>query len=136
MIALERAAGTAAHWREQDYRRIFERGGQPRVALVADQPDNLLGFVVASAATHEWEIENVVVASEAKQRGVGSQLVNELIAVARARGAEDIWLEVRESNQAARRLYEKCEFGVAGRRRGYYRDPEEDGLVYSLKLGS
>ena len=48
------------------------------------------------------------------------------------RGAGAVFLEVRESNRAARALYEKWAFLESGRRRGYYKDPEEDAILYRL----
>jgi len=47
----------------------------------------------------------------------------------RSRGGIDVYLEVRESNHAARALYEKWAFQEAGRRKSYYRDPDEDALL-------
>lgn len=44
---------------------------------------------------------------------------------------EAVFLEVRESNMAARRLYEKLGFAETGRRRGYYANPPEDAVLYS-----
>ncbi len=130
MMALESAAGTAAHWREEDYRRIFELGGVPRVALVMKEARGLAGFIVANAVCEEWEIENVVVAEECTRRGIGTRLVRELVSAAHKAGATAVLLEVRESNVAARSLYEKCGFAEAGRRTGYYSGPEEHGLLY------
>lgn len=134
MMALERAATTAAHWREEEYRRIFEPKSVTRLVLVSEGPDGLAGFVVAIVADDEWEIENVVVADHHQRRGIGSRLVSELTRAARARGATAVFLEVRESNAAARSLYERCAFERVGRRRCYYRDPEEDALIYRLAL--
>jgi len=50
--------------------------------------------------------------------------------VARAKGAQSIFLEVRESNQAARSLYEKWAFVESGRRIRYYQNPQEDAIAY------
>ena len=47
-------------------------------------------------------------------------------------GAAAVFLEVRESNRAARALYEKWAFLESGRRRGYYKDPEEDAILYRI----
>ena len=44
--------------------------------------------------------------------------------------ARTILLEVRESNSAARKLYEKCGFVQSGRRQRYYKQPEEDAILY------
>jgi ribosomal-protein-alanine N-acetyltransferase len=52
--------------------------------------------------------------------------------LARERGADTVFLEVRESNLAARRLYEKATFVEKGRRQLYYQEPEEDAIVYQL----
>jgi ribosomal-protein-alanine N-acetyltransferase len=61
-------------------------------------------------------------------------LLQEFLALARSRGTEKVFLEVRESNLAARRLYEKSAFSESGRRRFYYREPQEDAIVYQLVL--
>ena len=52
--------------------------------------------------------------------------------MARARGAKAVFLEVRESNQAARALYEKWAFLESGRRRRYYQEPDEDAILYRI----
>ena len=80
----------------------------------------------------EWEIENIAVAGPARRRGLGTRLLGELLDLARGRGADAVFLEVRESNHAARALYEKWAFLESGRRRGYYKDPEEDAILYRL----
>jgi ribosomal-protein-alanine N-acetyltransferase len=80
----------------------------------------------------EWEIENIAVAGPARRRGLGTRLLGELLDQARDRGADAVFLEVRESNRAARALYEKWAFLESGRRRGYYKDQEEDAIVYRL----
>ncbi len=52
----------------------------------------------------------------------------------RARGARAAWLEVRASNAAAQAMYTDAGFVPAGLRRGYYRRPPEDALIYRLDL--
>jgi ribosomal-protein-alanine N-acetyltransferase len=59
-------------------------------------------------------------------------LLGEFLRLARERGADTVFLEVRESNLAARRLYEKATFVEKGRRQLYYQEPEEDAIVYQL----
>jgi ribosomal-protein-alanine N-acetyltransferase len=133
MLDLERRAVTAAHWKEQDYQRLFQPGGG-RLALVLEEEGEVSGFVVGRDLGEEWEIENVAVAGPARRRGLGTRLVGELLDHARARGARSVYLEVRESNRAARALYEKWAFVEGGRRKSYYRAPEEDALVYRLSF--
>ena len=74
----------------------------------------VLGFVIARCATAEWEIENVVVATEKRNGGMGVKIIQEMLLQAQSAGATSVLLEVRESNMAARRLYEKLGFSQHG----------------------
>ncbi|MCI0355381.1 MAG: ribosomal protein S18-alanine N-acetyltransferase [Acidobacteria bacterium] len=131
LIALERHAATAAHWAEADYERLFAAGGPERLALVLEEAE-VVAFLVARGVDAEWEIENVAVAGAARRRGLGTRLLGELLNRLRARGVESVFLEVRESNRAARALYEKWAFVENCRRADYYRDPVEGAIQYSL----
>ena len=131
MLALERAAETASHWSETQYRQIFSAPG--RLALVAES-GAIEGFLVARQIGPEWELENIVVSSAARRRGEATRLITELLDRAQAEHAEAIFLEVRESNQPARALYEKCGFMQVGLRKGYYQRPEENAVAYKYKF--
>ena len=138
MRALEQQTETAAHWAEREYDALFAVEAPPRIALVATSEADagrVIGFVIARCATAEWEIENVVVAREERNRGVGIKIIRELLLQAQSAGATSVLLEVRESNLAARRLYEKLGFSQQGRR-NYYRDPEEDALLLSFSMAN
>ena len=126
LLALEGGSAGAAHWSKAEYQRVFAEAG--RVVLVIEE-DSVQGFIVGRDLGPEWEIENIVVASSVQRRGLGSRLVQELLDLARNRGAQAVFLEVRESNSAARALYCKMGFTESGRRKSYYRNPEEDALV-------
>lgn len=129
MMDLERHAAMAGHWRKQDYLRIFN-GAKSRLSMVLEEDGNALAFIVVANVGAEWELENIAVAAEARRRGLGTRLMTEFMDVARGRGAESVFLEVRESNRAARALYEKWAFVETGRRRGYYSEPAEDAVIY------
>ncbi len=106
-----------------------------RIALVATTGSNSIhGFVIARCLSEEWEIENVVVADEQRRSGVASTLIGELLRKAAEAAITEVLLEVRESNVAARQLYEKLGFSEFGRRPGYYRDPIEDGLLLRISI--
>jgi ribosomal-protein-alanine N-acetyltransferase len=62
-------------------------------------------------------------------RGIGTALLHHVLAEARQLGARRATLEVRASNEAARRLYERLGFYVAAVRRNYYSHPVEDALI-------
>jgi len=129
MFALERQSGTAAHWSEQEYGALFAPEAPRRMAVVATETAELLGFAIVRCGSEEWEIENVVVAAPHRRRGVGGELVRQILRAARQAGAVSILLEVRESNLPARKLYEQLGFAKIGRRTAYYHDPLEDALV-------
>jgi ribosomal-protein-alanine acetyltransferase len=131
LMALEKDAATAAHWSAGQYRNIFSKA-QPRIALVVEDRSTIQGFLIARAIGPEWEIENLAIAGPARRHGLATQLLGEFLNTARSRGATAVFLEVRESNSAARRLYEKWVFVASGRRPNYYRDPEEAAITLRL----
>jgi ribosomal-protein-alanine N-acetyltransferase len=102
---------------------------------VRETPE-LLAFLVAHHLGPEWELENIVVAPFARRKGLGARLVGELLTHVREAGSEHVFLEVRESNQPARILYEKSGFKETGRRSGYYMNPSEDAILYRRGLRS
>ena len=132
MMALEKRAATAAHWSPEQYEALFRASDPGRVALILWEESDLLGFVIARVVGEEWEIENIAVGGPARRRGLGTRLLGELLDLARAKDAAAVFLEVRESNLAARALYEKWAFVETGRRKRYYREPEEDAVLYRL----
>ena len=140
MMDLERACPAAAHWTGGQYRRAFEKeeGDAEGLVLLAEetgsQLSGILGFLVARRIAHEWELENIVVAPEARRTGIGRQLLAGLLTRARETGSESVSLEVRESNLDARSFYEKNGFRRAGRRPMYYNSPQENAILYQLGL--
>jgi ribosomal-protein-alanine acetyltransferase len=144
ILEIERAASTAAHWKEEDYAAILARAGSTRadanpagarrVVLVAEERGRVLGFMVAQAATVEWEIENVVVEAQARRRRLASRMIERLLDIATSRNAISVSLEVRESNAAARALYANAGFAQVGHRAKYYSNPEEDAVIYRFNL--
>ena len=100
-----------------------------------DAAAGLLGYVVALVVGPEAEIADLAVAPEARRLGIGRALLDRVLAELGEAGARSVYLEVRESNEAARTLYERHGFGSVGRRRGYYRHPVEDALVLMREIG-
>ena len=126
MMEIARRSVTAAQWNQDQYEQTFSTS---RVALVIEEAGHVVGFIVGRDAAGEWEIENIAVTADARRRGLGSHLVGEFLHYVRSSGGIQVFLEVRESNNAARALYEKWAFVEAGRRTGYYNDPPEDALI-------
>jgi ribosomal-protein-alanine N-acetyltransferase len=137
LVALAQESESAAHWSACEYEALFAADAPRRVAIVAASEaarDEIAGFVIARCGHEEWEIENIVVGPESQRQGIAGRLIKELVRRVRQSDLQSVLLEVRESNSAARALYEKAGFKEEGRRRGYYRNPEEDALVLRLKL--
>ena len=94
------------------------------------------GYFLMSIAAGEAHVLNVCVAPELQGQGHGRRLLQALVHIARGRGVERIFLEVRPSNLGAIRLYHREGFNEIGRRPRYYpaRDGREDALVMALEL--
>jgi ribosomal-protein-alanine N-acetyltransferase len=132
ILAIEQAESAAAHWTAEQYKRRLQSKAQAACSLVAESQGNICGFLCANIVAGEWEIENVVVAEEFRRHGIGAELMRSLIANWEKLAGSALLLEVRESNAAARALYTKHGLREVGRRRGYYRDPAEEAVLYAL----
>lgn len=95
-----------------------------------------VGHGVLSAAGDECHLLNLTVKPESQSNGLGGKLLQHLMRQGQERGAETAFLEVRESNHPAIRLYERCGFNEIGRRRDYYPavGGREDALVMAYTL--
>lgn len=122
----------SAPWEESTFRGLMRR---PSAALlVAETDDELTGYSVMWFAADEGELGDIAVVPERRGEGIGRKLLRESISVAASRGTRSLYLEVRESNGAARRLYEKVGFSVVGVRKQYYTEPVEDAIVMKLDV--
>ena len=104
------------------------RSGVPFFVAV-DGQDAAVAYVVAHFGADEGEILNLGVAPAHRRRGLARALVEHTLAALRGRGVRSVFLEVRESNVAARHLYERLGFAPVGKRAGYYRRPTEAAVV-------
>ncbi len=134
MMELAKQATTAALWSREQYGTALSGSPPSRAVLVIEEEAGVQGFIVGKSFDEEWEIENIVIATAVQRRGLGTRLLREFLDLARSKGADRIFLEVRESNLAARRLYEKWAFVESGRRKRYYHEPEEDAIVYQMRF--
>ena len=105
-------------------------------AWVLEQDGRVIGYGVLSLAVDEAHVLNVCAAPEVQGRGHGRRLLRCLLQIARVRGAQRVFLEVRPSNANAIALYHDEGFNEIGRRPRYYpaRDGREDALVMAIEL--
>ncbi len=80
------------------------------------------------------QVLNIAIRPDKRNQGLGYRLLTEVIEQGKNRGIKNIWLEVRVTNRAARRLYRKLGFEKVGIRRHYYPDTREDAISMSLPL--
>ena len=123
-------------WSEGSFRSLIAGGRVWFMVAVDDATSEIIGYIVVWFAADEAELANIAVAPAMRGEGIGAELLDAALAAARQRGAVHMYLEVRDSNSAARGLYQSRGFEEVGRRRGYYRHPVEDALVLRRIIGS
>jgi len=99
--------------------------------LVARHRDQVIAYIGAWIVLNEVHITTLAVDKGCRRRGIASRLVGALMEMTGPRGASCLTLEVRPSNTAALRFYQKLGFEVLGRRKHYYAD--EDALIMAKK---
>ena len=111
--------------------------GSGHECWVAREAGAILGYAVLAAGAGEAHLLNVCVRPTLRRQGHGTALVRHMIDRAVGCDARTLFLEVRPSNTAARRMYEDLGFREVGRRRNYYptADGREDAEILALSLG-
>ena len=97
--------------------------------LVAEEEGNVWGYVGSQTVMDETDMMNIAVHPEHRKQGIAAALVNNLVDVLKTRGSHSLMLEVRASNDPARKLYDKLGFQQVGLRKNYYRNPKEDACI-------
>jgi ribosomal-protein-alanine N-acetyltransferase len=128
ILAIEEASFTNP-WSREMYLVELQNTGVSFLFLARDASGQPIGFCSFWRVLDELHINNLAVMPAQRRTGVGSALLERVIAEGAALGARRATLEVRRSNEPALRLYERFGFSVAGVRQGYYSQPDEDALV-------
>lgn len=102
--------------------------------FVAEESGEILGYCGFIFVLDEAEIPNVCVKASARKQGVGKQMMTVLIEEAEKLGIAILFLEVRESNVAARTLYKSLGFTEDGIRKNFYEKPAEHAILMSKTL--
>ena len=120
-------------WSENIFRDCLRVGYTCRALDLSGQ---IIGYGVMSLGAGEAHVLNVCVRDEYRSLGFGRRLLEHLLERATASGVNEAFLEVRPSNLAAIRLYQRLGFEQIGIRRGYYQAPDgrEDAIVLKLEL--
>ena len=111
------------------YLAELENRGVSYCFIARDTLGQVVGFCSFWRVLDELHINNLAVTPASRGAGAGTALLQAVLRDGGRMGARRATLEVRRSNDAARRLYERLGFTVAGVRRAYYTSPVEDALV-------
>ena len=102
--------------------------------LVALEKEQVTGYIGSQTVLDETDMMNVAVHPDHRRAGIAEKLVTELVCRLKEKGSCALLLEVRASNEAAKKLYEKLGFVQVGCRKSYYRNPKEDALILKKSL--
>ena len=116
-------------WTREMYNWELQNRSVCHIFVARTRECPVAGFCAFWLVLDEIHINNVAVRPQLRGAGIGSALLHHVLAEAKQLGARRATLEVRASNEAARRLYERLGFFVAATRRNYYTKPVEDALV-------
>jgi ribosomal-protein-alanine N-acetyltransferase len=118
---------TTREWYESE----LQRPDVCFIYVIRTDEHPVAGFCAFWKVVDQIHINNLAIRPAARRKGLGSRLLSVVLEEAARLGAESATLEVRRSNVAARRLYERAGFRVTGVRTSYYTNPIEDALILS-----
>ena len=116
-------------WTRAMYESEFLNQSTSRLHVLRTPEYRVAGYIATWIVIDEVHINNLAVRPASQGRGLGSALLSHALDEAAKEGAYRATLEVRRSNDGARRLYERFGFRVAGVRKDYYSHPIEDALI-------
>jgi [ribosomal protein S18]-alanine N-acetyltransferase len=122
-------------WSRANFVDSLAAGHHARLLLGPD--GELWGYLVAMRGFEEVHLLNITVKPGVQGRGHARELLEWLVGACREQPARRLWLEVRESNARARRIYDRYGFATIGMRKGYYPAPlgrREDAVVMALDI--
>lgn len=137
VVEIEETSGLS-RWGWESYHDELSRADSIMLVARRTSPDEagnyIYGFVAARLGAEELHVNNIGVRERARQRGIGTALLDQAMRRGLLMGAQSVLLEVRASNVTAQTLYLRQGFEIVGRRRNYYHDPVEDALVMKKAL--
>lgn len=98
------------------------------------QMSKIVAYAVLYLAGGEGDIANIAVLPPYRKTGIGGALLDTLLEQARMEQADTVYLEVRQSNDPAIRLYMSRGFQKIGKRKNYYKNPREDALLMAKAI--
>ena len=103
-------------------------------SILAELDGKICGYVLFWLLPGSIDVHNLSIAPESRRLGIARMLMRQVVVAARVQSATRVTLEVRQSNDPAKRLYASLGFVQTGLRRGYYSDDGEDAFTMALEL--
>ena len=124
--------GFSNPWQKRDFEYAMSRAGS--WCVVAVSSGELVGYSVGFRVGQEFHFADFAIHPGLQRRGIGRELLRQVLGVLHDRNTSVVTLEVRASNQRALRLYGRSGFSTVAVRNGYYSKPREDALVMMKAL--
>jgi ribosomal-protein-alanine N-acetyltransferase len=124
-------ASFPAPWPASAMEDEVSRRSWSRVVLAVDR-ETIVGFMVYWVVDRELHLLNLATRPRWRRRGIARAMIEHLLGESRRTGRWQVVLEVRQTNDAAKKLYEGFGFRQVGIRRRYYADNDEDAIVMAL----
>ena len=121
-------------WGPSDYKEAIESDHAFVYVLTVD--DKIIAYTVYYLTPPESELPDIVVAPSHRNKGIGKTLLTKSFEELKSRGVDTVFLEVREQNIAAQRLYTSLGFENIGKRKYFYSNPVEDAICMRLDLSA
>ncbi len=115
-------------WSKDSFIHEIENNKFAKYIVAIDQTE-IIGYVGIWYVLDEGSITNVAVRKDYRRKGIANQLVTHILEDAKGKNIQKIFLEVRESNDSAKTLYERHGFEAIGIRKAYYKDNNEDAIL-------
>ncbi len=129
VLGLEFALFGEEAWSRQMLEGELAEQPRSRYYLIAEEDGTIVGYAGLLVSGEQADVLTLAVAADRWGRGIGSGLLEALLAEAARRGATAVFLEVRAGNARAQRLYSRYGFAEVGIRKGYYQPSGADALV-------
>ena len=126
MLKIEKKA-FVSHWSKQSF--IDEFGAENGHYIAAVDNGKIIGYSGFRYVLDEGHITTLAVHPKYRKKGVGTKIIEQLLSDAKIKNLKKLYLEVRQSNSPAQKIYKRWGFKILDRRREYYQHPVEDALV-------
>ena len=117
-------------WEEEMFLEEIDK----QYAYIMEIKDKIIGYICGWKLLDEFNVTNIAIATDYQRKGFAKALVQFLMSKLLDEKCFKFFLEVRESNDSAKKLYKNMGFSLIGSRMNYYHSPDEDALVFGINL--